>query len=61
MVALEYFRLPGGREPVRDFIDSQGARDRVRILRGLALLEEFWPRLGMPHVKGSPDIRACGS
>lgn len=51
MVTIEYYRSPSGREPVKEFIGGLSPKDRTRILRGLLLLEEFWPRLGMPHVR----------
>jgi phage-related protein len=59
MVEIEYFHLPSGKEPVKDFVNALPAKDRSRIFRGLFLLEEFWPRLGQPHVKnvtGEPGL-----
>ncbi|KKM11207.1 hypothetical protein SY88_09700 [Clostridiales bacterium PH28_bin88] len=51
MIVLGYYQLPNGREPVKDFIKDQAPKDSARILRGFALLEEFWPHLGMPYVR----------
>jgi len=48
---VEYFRLPGDRQPVAEFIDNQSNYDAAKILRGITLLEEFGPLLGMPHVR----------
>lgn len=59
MIEIEYYRLPSGKEPVKDFIDILPVSDRTRVFRGLYLLEEFWPRLGQPHVKsvtGEPGL-----
>lgn len=59
MITVEYYKSPSGREPVKDFMDSLPPKDRSRIFRGLSLLEEFWPRLGMPHVRsigGQPGL-----
>lgn len=51
MWIIKYFRLPGGRQSVAEFIDDQSNYDAAKILRGIALLEEFGPLLGMPHVR----------
>lgn len=59
MVIIEYYKSPSDREPVKDFIDSLSPKDKSRIFRGLSLLEEFWPCLGMPHAKniaGHPGL-----
>lgn len=59
MAVIEYFRSATGKKPVKDFIDSLAPKDRSRVFRGLLLLEEFWPRLGMPHVRsitGEPGL-----
>ncbi|MQL52762.1 type II toxin-antitoxin system RelE/ParE family toxin [Desulfofundulus thermobenzoicus] len=59
MVEIEYFHLSSGKEPVKDFINALSAKDKSRIFRGFSLLEEFWPRLGQPHVKnitGEPSL-----
>jgi len=59
VIVIEYYRSSGGREPVKEFIDALTPKDRSRVLLGLSLLEEFWPRLGMPHVRslsGQPGL-----
>jgi phage-related protein len=51
VIPIEFFQLPTGKEPVKEFLEAQDPKNRSYIYRGLSLLEEFWPRLGMPHVR----------
>ena len=46
-----YYCLPGGRVPVKDFVDSFDTDTYRRFIFKKELLEEFGPKLPMPHAK----------
>ena len=46
-----YYRLPNGKVPVRDFIDSLKISTYRKFVFKKELLEEFGPKLPMPHAK----------
>ncbi len=48
---VDFLRTAGGREPIAEFLDSLSVKERTKALRVIRLLEEFGPRLGMPHGK----------
>ena len=47
---VEFYETRSGWCPVRDFLGSLQAKDRVFALRGLGRLELFGPELRRPHV-----------
>lgn len=47
---VEFYETKSGRCPVRDFLGSLQAKDRVFAVRGLERLELFGPELRRPHV-----------
>lgn len=59
-----YYRLPSGRVPVREFIDSLKITTYRKFLFKKELLEEFGPSLPMPHArhlgKGLYELRLKG-
>lgn len=46
---LEFYKLPNGKEPVRDFLDSLDNKMAVKMLREMSLPEEFGYELRLPH------------
>ena len=40
-----------GRVPVQDFLDALPLKDRARVSRTVALLEDYGPALKMPHAR----------
>ncbi len=51
MFEIEFYRLPSGRAPVREFLDSLEPRMRAKALYGLSLLEEYGNALREPYSK----------
>ncbi|MFA4889157.1 MAG: type II toxin-antitoxin system RelE/ParE family toxin [Candidatus Omnitrophota bacterium] len=60
-----YYRNDTGRCPVKEFIDSLDPRSQRKFFYVLSLLEEFGPRLPLPHARylcdGIFELRFCGS
>jgi len=60
-----YYCLPGGRVPVRDFVDALDITTYRKFIYKKELLEEFGPRLPMPHARymgaGLYELRFTGS
>lgn len=52
---VEYYNLPDGTEPAKDFIDSLEADMKNKMLREIELLELFGYELRMPHPKHLND------
>jgi phage-related protein len=52
---LEFYALPNGKIPVRDFLDSLSPKMRAKALASLELLEEFGPLLREPYSKSLGD------
>ncbi len=50
-----FYRLPNGKQPVREFLDSLDIKMRVSALDELKLLEEFGNQLKSPHSKPIGD------
>ena len=54
----------GGQKPVETFIKSLQSSTQAKLIRQLDLLEEFGPKLGMPHAKpvggGLYELRVRG-
>jgi len=46
-----YYKNESGRCPVKDFIDSLDQQSQRKFFYILGLLEEFGPRLPLPHAK----------
>lgn len=55
MFDVEFYRLPNGRKPVSDFLDSLDTKMRAKALHGLSLLEEFGNQLREPYSKQVGD------
>ena len=45
----DFYDLPDGSEPVKDFLDSLDDKMRAKMLRSVQLLEDFGPALRMPY------------
>lgn len=48
---IEYFETSSGRCPAFDFIEKLPEENQVRIRNVFRLLEEFGPKVGLPHLK----------
>ena len=55
MFDLEFYTLPDGNVPVKDFLDSLDPKMRGKALYGLSILEEFGNRLREPYSKSVGD------
>lgn len=51
MFELEYYTLPNGEKPVKQFLDSLDVRMRAKAFGSLEILEEFGNRLREPYSK----------
>ena len=51
MFEIEFYTLPNGKKPVREFLDSLSPKMRVKALTSLELLEEYGPELREPYSK----------
>jgi len=48
---VENYRDARGRAPVNDLLDTLPLKDRARVSRTVALLEDYGPALKMPHAR----------
>jgi len=48
---VENYREARGRVPVADYLDTLLLKDRARVSRTVALLEDYGPALKMPHAR----------
>lgn len=55
MFDLEFYSLPDGRKPVKEFLDSLPVKMRVKALDSLDLLEEYGNQLRLPYSKALAD------
>lgn len=55
MFDVDFYRLPDGREPVKDFLDGLNTKMRNKALDSLVLLEEFGNNLREPYSKPMGD------
>ena len=55
MFDVEFYRLPNGKAPVEEFLDSLNVKMRNKALNSLVLLEEFGNTLREPHSKPIGD------
>lgn len=55
MFEVEFYTLPDGRTPVREFLDSLSPKMRAKALTSLELLEEYGPQLREPWSKALGD------
>jgi len=46
---VEYYKDRRDRAPVTEYLDTLQLNDRARVLRFIALLEDYGPALKMPH------------
>lgn len=51
MFEIEFYRLPNGKAPIEDFLNSIDGKMRAKALHELSILEEFGNRLREPHSK----------
>lgn len=45
-----------GDSPVLGFLENLSQQERAKVARAIALLQEFGPRLGMPHCRPVENI-----
>ena len=55
MFSVEFYRRENGASPVEEFLNSLPVKHRVKVLDGLALLEEFGNQLREPYSKALGD------
>lgn len=55
MFELEFYELPNGKMPVKEFLDSLAPKMRGKALYGLSILEEFGNQLREPYSKSVGD------
>lgn len=55
MFDVEFYRLPNGKAPVEEFLDSLNVKMRNKALNSLVLLQEFGNTLKEPHSKPIGD------
>ncbi|MDA8145982.1 MAG: type II toxin-antitoxin system RelE/ParE family toxin [Thermaerobacter sp.] len=51
MQEIIFYRSPGGRSPVQEFLDDLEARHAGKVTRAIGLVRANWPSIGMPHVE----------
>ena len=51
MFNVDFYTLPSGEKPVKEFLDSLDSKMRTKALYTIALLEEFGKKLREPHSK----------
>lgn len=51
MFEIEFYRLPNGKAPIEEFLDSLDKKMRAKALHGISILEEFGNTLREPHSK----------
>ena len=51
MFEVEFYKLPDGRKPVKEFLDSLEPKMRAKALYGLSVLEEYGNALREPYSK----------
>ena len=47
----EFYETASGQCPVTEFLESLTDKHRAKVLRGMQLVQEFGPELGMPYVE----------
>ena len=52
---VDFYRLPNGKAPVEEFLDSLNVKMRNKALDSILLLEEFGNNLREPHSKAMGD------
>ena len=55
MFEIEFYRLPDGKKPVKEFLDSLEPKMRAKALYSLSVLEEFGNALREPYSKPVGD------
>ena len=55
MFEVEFYTLPDGRKPVKDFLDGLEPKMRAKALYGLSVLEEYGNALREPYSKPIGD------
>ena len=48
---VDFYRTPGGRAPVEDYLEGLSAPEAAKAGRALVLLRTYGTALGMPHVR----------
>lgn len=51
MFDVDFYRLPDGGEPVKEFLDGLDKKMRAKALHSIAILQEFGNTLREPHSK----------
>lgn len=65
MGSVQYYISPNGENPVKDFIESLGKKQKAKIFRLFSNIEDYGLSVVIPHVKkltGTPlwEIRILG-
>lgn len=55
IIDVEFYELPDGTEPVRDFLDSLDLKMRAKMFREIDLLVDNGPELRLPHSRPIED------
>ena len=55
MFEIEYYTLPDGRKPVKEFLDSLPAKMKAKAIYSLSILEEMGNALREPYSKSMGD------
>ena len=55
LIDVDFYELPDGTEPVREFLDSLDKKMRAKMFREIDLLAENGPDLREPHSKHLED------
>ena len=53
---VDFYKLPNGKAPVEEFLDSLNVNIRNKALDSILLLEEFGNNLREPHSKARGDV-----
>lgn len=55
VIDVDFYELPDGTEPVRDFLDSLDSKMRAKMFREIDLLVNNGPELRLPHSRHIED------
>ena len=54
---IEYYETSAGRSPTFEFVEKLPLETQGRIRNAFRLLEEFGPRIGLPHLKSIKNYK----
>ncbi|WP_134161237.1 type II toxin-antitoxin system RelE/ParE family toxin [Alicyclobacillus sacchari] len=57
--STQFYRRENGDSPVEEYLDSLPVKHRAKVLRSFALLKEFGPGIGDPHVENIVENIRC--